>query len=171
MNFSLSLLYSCATMCHNERQMWEETMRNPVFAALISGLILAFGSPLAARNLIDIKKPIELDAGKSPRMFVIFNHSTHTSVKCRTCHHEGLPGNRFAPCTSEPCHSLQGASNRKPLSVYMAYHARDTDRSCYGCHKSLSDKYPDFKGCQPCHLTPQGRIRAQKKTQAEGPSI
>ena len=58
-------------------------------------------------NLNTIKKPIELNDGTSKRMYVMFRHSSHKDVKCRTCHHEGLPGNRYASCTNEdcrPCH-------------------------------------------------------------------
>ena len=132
-------------------------------------VILALGAlaPAAhARNLLDLDKPMELNAGKSPRMFVTFNHSSHKKVACRTCHHEGLPGQRYAACTNEECHSLPGPAERDPMSVYMAYHAPDTDRSCYGCHKKLAGKYPNFKGCQPCHMTPQGRKLAAEKAGA-----
>lgn len=118
-------------------------------------------------NLKNLDKPIELDAGDSPRMYVTFNHSTHKSVKCRTCHHEGLPGNRYASCTNEDCHSLTGAKERDPMSVYMAYHAPDTKRSCYGCHKSLAAEYPQFKGCRPCHMTPMGRKMVQEANAAK----
>lgn len=114
-------------------------------------------------NLYNMKKPIELDAGNSPRMYVTFNHSSHQTVKCRTCHHEGLPGNRYAACTSESCHSLPGVANRKPLSIYMAYHAPDTHTSCYGCHKAEAAQHKNFKGCQPCHLTPQGKKLAAER--------
>lgn len=134
--------------------------------AFICALALVFCCGLAradnSPNLKNLNKPIELNAGESPRMYVVFNHSTHKSVKCRTCHHEGLPGNRYAACTNEECHSLKGASERDPMSVFMAYHAPDTDRSCYGCHKSLAGKYPNFKGCRPCHMTPQGKVAAQQ---------
>ena len=116
----------------------------------------------ARPNLKNLDKPILLDAGNSPRMYVIFNHASHKEVKCRICHHEGLPGTRYASCTSEGCHSLTGARERDPMSVYMAYHAPDTDRSCYGCHKKLSGSYPEFKGCKPCHLTPSGRKLANQ---------
>lgn len=102
-------------------------------------------------NLKNLDKPILLNAGPSKRMYVIFNHSTHKEVKCRTCHHEGLPGNRYASCTSPECHAITAPSSREPLSVYMAYHAPDTQRSCFGCHKPLAGKYPGFKGCGPCH--------------------
>lgn len=127
----------------------------------LCALALLFSGNAAADearpNLKNLDKPILLDAGSSKRMHVIFNHSSHNSVKCRTCHHEGLPGNRYASCTNEECHSLPGARERDPMSVYMAYHAPDTDRSCYGCHKSLAGKYTNFKGCQPCHKS----LRAQ----------
>lgn len=132
-----------------------------LFIAVCAFAIVCFcgtaNADTRAPNLKNLDKPIELDAGASKRMYVIFNHSSHKSIKCRTCHHEGLPGNRYAPCTNEECHALTGASERDPMSVYMAYHAPDTDRSCYGCHKPLAGKYPGFKGCQPCHLSPQGR--------------
>lgn len=121
----------------------------------------------ARPNLKNLDQPILLDAGAVKRMEVIFNHSTHKSVKCRICHHMGLPGNRYAPCTNEECHALKGAAERNPMSVYMAYHAPYTDRSCYGCHKSLADKYPAFRGCKPCHQTPQGRKLAAEARQGK----
>ena len=124
------------------------------------GLILMYvfcTSPVAARpNLKNLNNPILLDAGDSKRMYVIFNHSTHKTVACRNCHHEGLPGNRYAACTSSACHAITVASSREPLSVYMAYHAPDTKRSCYGCHKALAGKYAGFKGCGPCHKSWRG---------------
>lgn len=127
------------------------------FCGILIGVAMFAVSGASARNLKDLNKPIELDAGKSSRMYVIFNHSSHKKIACRTCHHTGLPGNRYAACTSKECHSLPGASERDPMSVYMAYHAPGTDRSCYGCHKPLAGKYPDFKGCRPCHETMMGR--------------
>lgn len=133
-------------------------------SALLMFFLLQQSTAQGRYNLKDLDKPIELDAGKSPRMYVIFNHSSHKDVACRTCHHEGLPENRYAPCTSEGCHSLQGASSRNPMSVYMAYHAHGTDRSCYGCHKQLAGKYPDFKGCSPCHPTMMGRKLTENAT-------
>lgn len=128
-------------------------MRYLCLLTMTLSLCLVFGANLASGrvNLKDLDKPILLDAGNSKRMYVNFNHSSHKSVACRTCHHTGLPGHRYAPCTSKECHALPGAAEREPLSVYMAYHAPDTDRSCYGCHRRLAGKYPGFKGCGPCH--------------------
>ncbi len=143
---------------------------NPLCVGLCA-LVLALGAAAPGahgRNLLDLDKPMELNAGKSPRMFVTFNHSSHRNVACRVCHHEGLPGKRYAACTNEECHSLAGPAERDPMSVYMAYHAPDTDRSCYGCHKKLAGKYPNFPGCQPCHLTPQGRRLAAETAEKAG---
>lgn len=126
------------------------------FCALALCLGISCISASARPNLKNLDKPILLDAGQSKRMYVTFNHSSHKKIACRTCHHEGLPGNRYAPCTNKECHALTGASERDPMSVYMAYHAPDTDRSCYGCHKPLAGKYPNFKGCRPCHETMRG---------------
>lgn len=126
--------------------------------ALFSSLAFARGD---APNLKNLDKPIELDAGDEKNMYVIFNHSTHKSVACRVCHHEGLPGNRYASCASPECHAITAPSSREPLSVFMAYHAPDMKRSCLGCHKSLRKEYPQFMGCKPCHQTVGARSSAQ----------
>lgn len=107
-------------------------------------------------NLKNLSGPIELDAGSVKRMYVTFNHSSHKNVACRTCHHEGLPGNRYAACTNSECHAITSPSSRDVLSVYMAYHAPDMQRSCFGCHKPLQGQYPGFRGCGPCHTSLRG---------------
>ena len=111
--------------------------------------------------LFTYKQPIRLDDGTSRLMHVTFNHTSHKNVKCVTCHHEGLPGNRYASCTNELCHSIRGASERDPMSLFMAYHAPD-ERSCYGCHRKEAANRPDFRGCRPCHMSPQTRIVIEK---------
>lgn len=109
-------------------------------------------------KLLLLRKPITMDYGTSPLLAVVFNHSTHKKVKCRTCHHmEDNQGKRFVKCTIKECHSTPGARQRGPLSMFMAYHARDTDRSCYGCHKMEAATHPEFKGCRPCHMSPMSR--------------
>lgn len=118
-------------------------------------------------NLKAIRKPIDMNFGASPRMAVIFNHSSHKKVKCRTCHHiENDEGKRFVNCTIEECHSITGARERDPMSMFMAYHAKGTDRSCYGCHKQEAATHPEFKGCRPCHMSPQTRDQIANATKA-----
>lgn len=125
--------------------------------------VLLFAQTALAGNLISIRKPILLDYGASPRLAVVFNHSTHKSVKCRTCHHiADAEGQRFVKCTREECHSLKGSRQRDPMSAFMAYHARGMDRSCYGCHQKERKQYPSFRGCKPCHMGPITRAAIQK---------
>lgn len=82
-------------------------------------------------------------------MFVTFNHSSHKGVKCRTCHHEGLPKDRYASCTNEECHSIKGARERDTMSLFMAYHSPDTDRSCYAATVSWRANTPISKAVAP----------------------
>lgn len=125
-------------------------------------------APAQAANLKSIRGPIDMNYATSPAFAVVFNHSSHKQIKCRLCHHmEDEDGKRFVKCTIEPCHSTPGARERDPLSMFMAYHARDTDRSCYGCHKMEAKKYPEFRGCRPCHMSPQARKAMAEKTAAK----
>lgn len=123
---------------------------------ICAGLLFAVSSHAA--NLFSIKGPIDMNYGTSPRFAVIFNHSTHKQVKCRTCHHiKDEEGQRFVKCTREDCHSIPGARERDPMSMFMAYHAVGTDRSCYGCHRMEAKTHPQFVGCRPCHMGPLTR--------------
>lgn len=121
-----------------------------VCALLLAGPVLA---DAARPNLKNLSQPILIAKGPSKRMYVTFNHSTHREITCRNCHHTGLPGNRYASCNNAECHAIVAPNSREVLSVYMAYHAPDTQRSCFGCHKPLAGKYPGFKGCSPCHTS------------------
>jgi len=101
--------------------------------------------------------PIVIEGGASKRMSVIFSHKSHKSkgFNCLQCHHESSSNSPYSSCRD--CHSEPGAQERDPMSMFMAFHAKDTDRSCYGCHTMLAEKhpnaYPSFKGCRPCHST------------------
>lgn len=129
-------------------------------------IILLFAQTAFAAKLHTIQEPILLDYGASPRLAVVFNHSTHKSVKCKTCHHiADEQGKRYVKCTREECHSLKGSRERDPMSVFMAYHAKGTDRSCYGCHLEERTAYPSFRGCQPCHMGPVTKASLQKDEQ------
>ena len=125
--------------------------------------ILLIAPAAIAGNLYSLREPILLDYGASPRLYVTFNHNTHQTVKCRVCHHiKDAQGKRFVKCTQEGCHDLKGSRQRDPMSAFMAYHARGTDKSCYGCHQMERATYPEFKGCQPCHMGPFTKAAIQK---------
>ena len=106
--------------------------------------------------------PIVIEGGTSKRMTVTFVHKSHRNigVSCKHCHHETSSDVPYSSCR-EACHSTPGARERDPMSMFMAFHARDTDRSCLGCHSQLAAKdpakYPQFNGCRPCHMTPEAR--------------
>lgn len=100
--------------------------------------------------------PIIIEGGESSRMSVVFSHKVHKNkgFGCKTCHHESSADIPYSSCREE-CHSTPGARERDSMSMFMAFHAKGTDRSCYGCHSRLAEEspetYPAFKGCQPCH--------------------
>lgn len=128
--------------------------------------VLLLAQPVFAGNLFSLREPILLDYGASPRLAVTFNHNTHKTVKCRTCHHiVDEQGKRYVKCTQEGCHDLKGSKERNPMSAFMAYHAKGTDKSCYGCHRAERAKYPSFKGCQPCHMGPITKAAIAKADQ------
>ncbi len=101
-----------------------------------------------------LKNPVLLHDGASPRMAVTFHHASHKGIKCGFCHHMKPEGAKraYASCgAGEGCHVQMGKS-KDSMSLFMAYHSKDSQRSCYGCHHTLAGKYPEFKGCRPCHM-------------------
>lgn len=120
---------------------------------VVIGILLLCGGIAFAENLNAIRRPLLLNYGASPLLSVVFNHNTHKEVKCRTCHHiVDTERKRYVKCTIEGCHALKGSYESNPMSAFMAYHAKGTDRSCYGCHLEERNKYTSFKGCEPCHI-------------------
>ncbi|HIX40613.1 MAG TPA: cytochrome c3 family protein [Candidatus Desulfovibrio intestinigallinarum] len=116
--------------------------------ALCAGQALAQDNP--ARTSV-LKKPIELRSGASDRMHVIFRHTSHKGIKCGFCHHASPTDKPYVSCTTEECHSLKGPRERDSMSVFMAFHSRESERSCYSCHSAQKAKHPEFTGCRPCH--------------------
>ncbi len=137
----------------------------PYMLILIFALFLAapvFGQEATVQGPLKVlRQPVLMENSAYPLLSVTFNHSSHKEFKCRSCHHmETDDGNRFAPCTTDGCHDLKGPRERDPMSMFMAYHAPDSKRSCYGCHRQYAGKYPDFQGCRPCHMSNQAEKAA-----------
>lgn len=128
-------------------------------SAMCAGQALAQEEP--ARKGV-LKSPIELRSGSSDRMHVIFRHTSHKSVACRFCHHASPSDKPYVSCTTEECHSLNGARERDTMSVFMAYHSRESERSCYSCHKARAAAHPEFTGCRPCHKEAAAAGEAKK---------
>ena len=108
-----------------------------------------------------LKTPVLMQAGSSPRMAVNFNHSSHKGISCTLCHHMATSDDAlFVSCTNEECHATPGARERDTMSLFMAYHDKAAERSCYGCHKQRAAEHPEFVGCRPCHMSPMARAAA-----------
>ena len=130
---------------------------------LLLALSLVWAGAALARDAelpAAIQKPMTIDGGTSERMSVVFNHTTHAKYKCALCHHESSGGDANVACAE--CHSTPGARERDPMSMFMAFHSKGSDRSCVGCHTKAAQDAPDayaatFKGCRPCHLAPTAR--------------
>ncbi len=73
---------------------------------------------------------------------VAFDHVRHESEvpSCRKCHHASL-----APCGK--CHTVTGSPKGKDVTLAMAMHAPDSDKSCIGCHAGRTRK----PACAGCH--------------------
>ena len=140
---------------------------------LLLALSLMCAGAAQARDIKEmsqvIKKPIEIPGGTSARMSVMFPHTAHKGINCMHCHHEVGSDSRYVACTE--CHATPGARERDPMSMFMAFHSKNGDRSCLGCHKKLAaenpDKFPQFKGCRPCHMSPAAREAAAAEKTAK----
>ena len=115
-----------------------------MFLLLLSLSFLLVGD-VQARSIMEmmrvIKEPIVIKAGKSRRMDVTFQHNSHKGISCMQCHHLSGDKGRYVPCVE--CHAKPGPRERDPMSMFMAFHARDTQRSCLGCHKQKVLDRPD----------------------------
>ena len=136
-------------------------MRTPTL--FMSLLILLWTVSAPAKGIYEIsqavQQPIEIHAGKSPRMNVFFAHTVHKGIECGYCHHNVSATGRYVPCAT--CHCTPGARERAPISMFMAYHAKGNARSCLGCHMRFAtdeSKYSSkFRGCRPCHMSSETR--------------
>lgn len=95
------------------------------------------------------------DGWVTNRAGVPFSHELHDAdgtVACVTCHHEWDGEGEPLGCASEGCHVSE--SRRDPMSFYGAFHDRNSERSCVGCHRTAqreSDARPPVS-CNGCHV-------------------
>ncbi len=70
----------------------------------------------------------------------VFNHSTHTSVSCETCHHpvNGTPS--YLPCGSAGCHDNLDPKAKGVDSYFQAMHKRAGNKydTCVSCHVKIA---------------------------------
>lgn len=104
------------------------------------------GSPPDALRL---EPPKGMEAAKSP---VDFPHGRHTGAvaDCTACHHTWDGKAEIKACGSAGCHDQPGKKGEN--AYYTAFHAKNTNRSCLGCHKTAKkDGKPAPVSCKQCH--------------------
>lgn len=72
---------------------------------------------------------------------VAFDHSKHEAANdtCRVCHHQGLKS-----CAE--CHTTAGSEEGDFVTLSDAMHAKQSERSCVGCH-AVKQQDPSCAGC------------------------
>lgn len=140
-------------------------MKKEILTLAVACLLCApaFAADKAPEGVSDLKEvgkvirnPLTIEStGGNSRMNVVFNHKSHKRVRCVTCHH-AQPSDinaKYVSCgASEECHSTPRGSDGAAPSLFQAFHSKDSDHSCYGCHMKKREKYTGFqKGCLPCH--------------------
>ncbi len=86
---------------------------------------------------------------KGGKKEVIFNHSTHATIKCVDCHHPVEGKEEFRACGTAGCH--EGMDKKDPMSYYMVIH---------------NNKGPKFSTCVSCHIATAGEDKEMKKALA-----
>jgi hypothetical protein len=128
-----------------------------------------------------LENPPRLQRGQPDRMWlytpgatshvVAFDHGRHEghTDRCATCHHQGLQ-----KCGD--CHSVTGRPEGGGVTLEQAFHARNSEHSCVGCHQRvvMADKrcagchqalteVPSPQSCPRCHIGPQPSEMAHAK--------
>jgi len=128
-------------------------MKRFVFSAVTLTLLLSASMALAAVEApgdMVLRPPEGMEAKKS---FVDFSHSIHGAAKidCVTCHHTWDQKSEISSCSVAGCHDQPGKKGDN--SFYMAFHEKQSDISCLGCHKT--EKKNGNKNvpvsCKSCH--------------------
>ncbi|EGB13374.1 Cytochrome c, class III, conserved region [Pseudodesulfovibrio mercurii] len=113
------------------------------------GLAASAWAGPTAPDTLRLEPPKTMEAVKSP---VDFPHGAHLNraADCTTCHHTWDGKSDIRACGSSGCHDQPGKKGE--TAFYTAFHGKDTDRSCLGCHKTAKkDGKPAPASCKQCH--------------------
>ena len=106
-----------------------------------------------------IAQPMQMDHTANTKRHVTLSHTAHQQIDCVFCHHKPVDGNAFVSCTVSGCHDNFDRKDKSEHSYYQAIHRRNSEKSCRGCHKKMSQTSEalkeKFRGCSPCH--PRGK--------------
>lgn len=148
--------------------MTKETKRNWLTAALILTLILltigVFLSYGYAQDCSEQEKGIELvrtvvvetpEGVESTQPSVTFSHLGHAmEYGCAACHHKWELESDSSPAKCFDCHNNTEERTGKD-SYFAAFHDRQAETSCLGCHASvnLNDEAAEAPiRCNDCHI-------------------
>jgi hypothetical protein len=104
-----------------------------------------------------------LSVGKDTTAAVAFDHAAHEGAAhlCSDCHHRSLE-------RCERCHTAEGSTEGKGVTLLQAYHQARSPHSCVGCHASRAaskecagchssaPRSPPASSCARCHAGPAG---------------
>jgi len=88
---------------------------------------------------------------------VLMPHEMHQMIDCEKCHHK-WQAQMESPrkCTAIGCHDrIDRHSDQENIikTASFAYHSRDNDKSCIGCHqaKKMAGEKGGPVACSKCH--------------------
>jgi hypothetical protein len=113
--------------------------------------------------VLTFKKPEPLK--KSNFSVITFSHVQHQKVACGSCHHMWDGSSDIQSCSADGCHDEYGTLTGT-MSYFKAFHARDAEYSCYGCHLRLN-KELTAQGKQPLKISPCQNNICHKRDEAK----
>ncbi|WP_272700717.1 cytochrome c3 family protein [Desulfovibrio sp. Fe33] len=121
-----------------------------LMALFTFGLAVSAWAAPSAPGDIKLGPPTGMEATKS---LVDFPHGRHVKadMECATCHHTWDGKSEIKGCSASGCHDQPG--KKEATAFYSAFHAKNTDKSCLGCHKIVKkrDGKPVPISCKQCH--------------------
>jgi hypothetical protein len=91
------------------------------------------------------------DGMEAVRAPVPFPHLQHSmDYGCGDCHHQWDMAERNEPRTCDTCHNDFETTHGEG-SYFGAFHSRQKQRSCVGCHSKQGDDSPAPLKCPACH--------------------
>ncbi len=105
--------------------------------------VVAFAAPVLAAPPAVPADGIKLD---NTKLQVVFNHSTHKTADCVTCHHPVDGKENYQKCSTAGCHDVFDRKDKSAHSYYRVMHAKGLKYdSCVSCHADFVKDHPDQK--------------------------
>jgi len=125
-----------------------------LFCICILGLALALPGIASERPAAPAEA---LKMARGSKGEVVFNHATHGTVECSTCHHAVEGKEDYRSCATAGCHDEFGQKAKSINSYYQAIHKRKEPQhqTCLDCHyknaENDAEKLKLLKNCKLCH--------------------